>query len=77
MQYNASPKDLMDRSMNEPAEDEDIRKAREALEEVFVGYIVLCSLSFFHWVAIYITSLLFYELASLCFYLSFCIYLSI
>jgi len=33
-QYNASPKDLMDRSMNEPAEDEDIRKAREALEEV-------------------------------------------
>jgi len=33
-QYEASPKDLMDRSMGQPSEDEDIRKAREALEAV-------------------------------------------
>jgi hypothetical protein len=36
-QYNASPKDLMDRSMGQPVDDdvdEAIRKAREALEQV-------------------------------------------
>jgi len=37
-QYNASPKDLMDRSMGQPVIDDDvdeaIRKAREALEQV-------------------------------------------
>jgi hypothetical protein len=36
-QYNASPKDLMDRSMGQPMDDdvdEAIRKAREALEQV-------------------------------------------
>jgi hypothetical protein len=33
-QYKASPKDLIERSMSAPDEDEAIRKAREALEEV-------------------------------------------
>jgi len=33
-QYKASPKDLMQRSMSAPDEDESIRKAREALERV-------------------------------------------
>lgn len=33
-QFNASPKDLVERSMSAPDENEEIRKAREALEEV-------------------------------------------
>jgi hypothetical protein len=33
-QYNASPKDLMDRAMSQPDEPEEVRKAKQALAEV-------------------------------------------